>query len=151
MIPGLRRSPKEGIGYPLQYSWASMVPKKVKNPPAMWETLFDPWLGNIPWRRAWQPTPVFLPGESPWATGHGVAESDMTERLSTAPSAGQGRKDVPQCPPSCSMVLGSHGDRVGRVQGTTQELGARFPVGSGNSVAWERVWKLKDTFSGLGL
>ena len=23
---------------------------------------FDPWLGNIPWRRKWQPTPVFLPG-----------------------------------------------------------------------------------------
>ena len=27
---------------------------------------FDPWVGKIPWRRAWQPTPVFLPGESPW-------------------------------------------------------------------------------------
>ena len=28
--------------------------------------VFDPWGGKIPWRRAWQPTPVFLPGESPW-------------------------------------------------------------------------------------
>ena len=27
---------------------------------------FDPWLGKITWRRAWQPSPVFLPGESPW-------------------------------------------------------------------------------------
>jgi len=27
---------------------------------------FDPWVGKIPWRRAWQPTPVFLPGESSW-------------------------------------------------------------------------------------
>ena len=26
---------------------------------------FDPWVGKIPWRRVWQPTPVFLPGESP--------------------------------------------------------------------------------------
>ena len=26
---------------------------------------FDPWVGKIPWMRAWQPTPVFLPGESP--------------------------------------------------------------------------------------
>ena len=26
--------------------------------------MFDPWVGKIPWRRAWQPTPVFLPGES---------------------------------------------------------------------------------------
>ena len=25
---------------------------------------FDPWVGKIPWRRAWQPAPVFLPGES---------------------------------------------------------------------------------------
>ena len=25
---------------------------------------FEPWVGKIPWRRAWQPTPVFLPGES---------------------------------------------------------------------------------------
>ena len=27
---------------------------------------FDPWVGKIPWRRKWQPTPVFLPGEFPW-------------------------------------------------------------------------------------
>ena len=27
---------------------------------------FDTWVRKIPWRRAWQPTPVFLPGESPW-------------------------------------------------------------------------------------
>ena len=26
---------------------------------------FNPWAGKIPWRRAWQPTPLFLPGESP--------------------------------------------------------------------------------------
>ena len=41
---------------------------------------FDPWVGKIPWRRAWQPTPVFLPGEShdrqAWrATVHGVTKS----------------------------------------------------------------------------
>ena len=37
-IPGLGRSPGEGIGYPLQYSWASLVAKLAKNLPAMWET-----------------------------------------------------------------------------------------------------------------
>ena len=37
-IPGSERSPGEGIGYPLQYSWASLVAQKVKNPPAMQET-----------------------------------------------------------------------------------------------------------------
>ena len=38
MIPGSGRSPGEGIGYPLQYSWASLVAQLVKNPPAMRET-----------------------------------------------------------------------------------------------------------------
>ena len=37
-IPGLERSAGEGIGYPLQYSWASLVAQLVKNLPAMWET-----------------------------------------------------------------------------------------------------------------
>ena len=50
---------------------------------------FSPWVGKIPWRRKWQPTPIFLPGEShgqgnladcsPW--GH--KELDITEQLST--------------------------------------------------------------------
>ena len=37
-IPGLGSFPGEGIGYPLQHSWASLVPQMVKNPPAMRET-----------------------------------------------------------------------------------------------------------------
>ena len=37
-IPGLGRSPREGIGYPLHYSWASLVVQWVKNLPAMRET-----------------------------------------------------------------------------------------------------------------
>ena len=61
----------------------------VKNLPTMQETWFDPWVGKIPWRRKWQPTPIFLPeefhgqrslaGYNSW--GH--KESDMTEQLST--------------------------------------------------------------------
>ena len=43
---------------------ASQVAQWVKNPPAMQETLFDPWVRKIPWRRAWELTPVFVPGES---------------------------------------------------------------------------------------
>ena len=35
----------------------------IKNPPAMWETGFDPWVGKIPWRRERLPIPVFWPGE----------------------------------------------------------------------------------------
>ena len=38
LIPGSGRSVREGIGYPLWYSWASLVAQLVKNPPAMQET-----------------------------------------------------------------------------------------------------------------
>ena len=38
LTPGLERSTGEGIGYPLQYSWASLVAQLVKNPPAVQET-----------------------------------------------------------------------------------------------------------------
>ena len=64
---------------------APLVTQMVKNLPAMPET----WVGKIPWRRAWQSTPVFLPGESPWTkepggySSWGHKESDMTESLST--------------------------------------------------------------------
>ena len=46
------------------YTRVSLVVQTVKNLPAVWETRVDPWVGKIPWRRVWQPTPVFLPGES---------------------------------------------------------------------------------------
>ena len=80
MIPGLGRSPGEGIGYPLQYSWASLVAQLVKNLPAVWETGFDLWVGKIPWRRERLPAPVFWPGEfrgqrSLAGTAHGVTKS----------------------------------------------------------------------------
>ena len=45
LIPGLGRSPGGGIGYPLQYSCASLVTQTVKNPPAMWET----WVLSLGW------------------------------------------------------------------------------------------------------
>ena len=53
-------------------SLASLVAQLVKNPPAMQETWFDPWVGKIPWRKERLPT----------AAVHGVAELDRTERLS---------------------------------------------------------------------
>ena len=80
LIPGSGRSTGEGIGYPLQYSWVSLMAQLVKNPSASGRLGFDPWVGKIPWRREWLLTPVFQPREfhglySPW--GH--KESDMTE------------------------------------------------------------------------
>ena len=47
-IPGSQSSPGEGTGYPLQYSWASLVAQTIKNPPKMQET----WVRKMPWRRA---------------------------------------------------------------------------------------------------
>ena len=44
-IPGLGRSTGERLGYPLQYSWASLVVQLVKNPPAMQET----WVLSLGW------------------------------------------------------------------------------------------------------
>ena len=81
-IAGFGRSPGEGIGYPRQYSWTSLVAQLVKNPPAVQRPGFDLWVGKIPWRTERLPTPVFWPGEfhrlyGPW--GH--KESDTTEWL----------------------------------------------------------------------
>ena len=45
MIPGLGIAAGEGIGYSLQYSWASLVAQMVKNPPAMRET----WAASLGW------------------------------------------------------------------------------------------------------
>ena len=45
MISGSGRSAEEGIGYPCQYSWASLVAQLVKNLPAMWET----WIPFLDW------------------------------------------------------------------------------------------------------
>ena len=63
------------------YIPAFLVAQMVKNPPAMRETWFNLWVGKIPWRRAWQPTPVFLPGESPWTEEPGRLQSMMLQRV----------------------------------------------------------------------
>ena len=45
MIPGSGKSAGEWIGYPLQYSWVSLVAQLVKNPSAMWES----WVRYLGW------------------------------------------------------------------------------------------------------
>ena len=69
----------------MYYIRASLVAQMVKSPPAMQEARVQSLVGKIPWRRVWQATPVFLPGEShgrrslvgysPWS----LIESDTTE------------------------------------------------------------------------
>ena len=53
----------------------------IKNLPAMWETRFDPWVGKIPERRAWQPTLVFVPGESHWPEEPGWLQFMRLQRV----------------------------------------------------------------------
>ena len=67
----------------------SLVAQMVKRLPTMRETWVQslPWVGKISWRRKWQPTPVFLPGESHGQRSlagyspQGHKESDTAEQL----------------------------------------------------------------------
>ena len=49
-VPGSGRSAGEGIGYPLQYSWAFLLAHLVKNLPAVWET----WVRSLGWEDPWR-------------------------------------------------------------------------------------------------
>ena len=57
----------------------------VKNLPTVQENWVISLGREVPWRRKWQPTPVFLPGESPWTEPDGrqymTSQSDMAEQL----------------------------------------------------------------------
>ena len=77
----------EAIWQCLNLGWASFMAQTVKNLPSTQETRVRSLVGKIPWKREWQPSPVFLPrdfhgqrslvGYSPW----GCEELDMTEWL----------------------------------------------------------------------
>ena len=71
---------------------ASQVMLVVKNPPANARNIkdkfrrhkrseFNPWVWKIPWRRAWQPTPVFLPRKIPWTEEPGGLQSTASQRV----------------------------------------------------------------------
>ena len=66
-IPGLGRYTEEGIGYPLQYSWASLLAQLVKNPPAMWETWVQPLGWKDPLERGTATHSSILAWRIPWA------------------------------------------------------------------------------------
>ena len=75
LIPGLRRSPGEGTGYPFQYSWTSLVAQLVKSLPAMQET----WVRSLgwedpPWKRAYSCLENPVDRGAWWATVQGVTK-----------------------------------------------------------------------------
>ena len=81
MIPGLGSSSEEGVGYPVKYSWASLVVHMVKNLPSMRDT----WVQSLGWEDPLEEGIVtqssFIAWRIPmdrgawWATVHGVAKS----------------------------------------------------------------------------
>ena len=86
LILGLGRSPGEGIGYPLQYSWASLVVQLVKNPPAMQET----WVWSLGW-------------EDPLENGkrqHSFFKSCLQQKANKQPQGAHMWKSWPVCDPS---------------------------------------------------
>ena len=80
-IPGSRRSPGEGIGYPLQHSWASLMAQMVKDPPSMQETSVwslgweDPLEEDMATHSSILAWKVPIDGGAWQATVHGVTES----------------------------------------------------------------------------
>ena len=79
MIPGSGRFAGEGISYPHQYSWVSLVAQLVKNLPAMWET----WVQSLGWEDPLEKGKAthssILAWRIPWTSPWGRKESDMTE------------------------------------------------------------------------
>ena len=73
-IPGSGRSTGEGIGYPLQYSWASLVAQLVKNVPAMQEIWVRSLVGKIPLEKGKDPFQYSGLENSLDYTVHGVAK-----------------------------------------------------------------------------
>ena len=80
LIPGAGRSSGEGIGYPLQYSWASVVAQMVKNLPAMLETWVQSWGWEDPLEKGMATHSSILAWRIPQTWGH--KELDTTEWLS---------------------------------------------------------------------
>ena len=95
-IPGSGSSAGEGIGYPLQHSWASLVTQVVKNPPAMqetwvwslgWEDLLEEGMAThssiLAWRIPWTEEPGRLESmglqtvRHDWATKHSTAHGKL--------------------------------------------------------------------------
>ena len=78
-IPGSGRSAGEGIGYPLKYSWASLVAQLVKNPPALQET----WVQSLGWEDLLEKGKAthssILAWRIPWTGSQRVGHDRVTE------------------------------------------------------------------------
>ena len=80
-IPWSGRSPGEGIGYPLEYSWASLVAQTVKNLPAMWETWIRSLGGEDSLEKGMAAHSSILAWRIPWTEEPGRLQSVRSERV----------------------------------------------------------------------
>ena len=80
-IPGLGRSPGEGIGYPLQYSWASLVAHSKESACNVGDLGLIPGLGRSPGGRHDNPLQYPRHGESPLTEGPGRLQSMGSPRV----------------------------------------------------------------------
>ena len=122
---------------------------------------FNIWVRKIPWRRKWQPTPVFLPGKIPWTglQSMGSQESDMTEQLNMHVLGTQHIKvsisgpgpvrthSLPQCKLKYSLI-----NAIIEIQPTYMGCAINFPMGlsSGGDICI-CFFKLNPQFSSVQL
>ena len=135
---------QRNLGLPWWLRWWSVCPQCGR--PG-----FNSWVGKIPWRRKWQPTPVFLSGKfhglgnlvgySPW----GCKKSDTTEWLHFHFHF----LETEGFPPSCAKTSISHAPQVGACHGKVVSkltaLERKIPVRPGRpagskGLVWVRWW-----------
>ena len=152
----------EDLGF-LDFSTFQVV-LVVKNPPANYKRhSFNPWVGQISWRRNWQPTPVFLPGESHGQRSlagyspQGRKESDMTKYACTTtgiklefifvvlteqsqrPNPAMMSKpchDIQTLPRTISLTSPGSGRWPGSHRVSLQTLGIPYPSPEAPNLAW---------------
>ena len=122
-----------------------MVKNSPPNAGDLGECGFDPWVGKIPWRRAWQPTPVFLPGEShgqrslggcsPWGhkdsdTTEATADTHRCAAICRGPASdGPGGRPLPSRPLLHSLTTTLDGSDGGCLLSLTVRSSSGRPLG----------------------
>ena len=133
LIPGSGRSAGEGIGYPFQYSWVSLVAQLVKNLPSLWET----WVRSLIWEDPLETEMAthssILTWRIPWTVyPWGRKESDTTEWLSLSVI-----KNPPVSAGDVSLIHGSGRSSGGGNGNPLQYSCLGNPMGRG---AWQATY-----------
>ena len=151
-VPETRKTPHNWVT-----TEASHVALAVKNPPGRCRRHkrcgFHLWVGKIPWRRKWQPTPVFLPGEShgqrslvgysPW----GCKKVDKSEQLTLSmgpkeESTFSMKTEIHVYTPNALVFINKRGGST-TLPGGTWEPGSTWKGNTAISAKgkWRRVWR----------